>query len=119
MAIDIFCEIIGAPFIFLFCGVCFGFLCSACCLSFLRTKHDTNKRYYVEFKAPHNLYLMMAMLLACSKRYTKITLFVSNEVVYCYYSMFNDDYAVHQCTFCSVVTLGLYVIVCPVVEVLR
>lgn len=33
----------------------------------------------VEFKAPHNLYLMMAMLLACSNCYTEITLFVSNE----------------------------------------
>jgi ABC-type nickel/cobalt efflux system permease component RcnA len=45
-------------------------------------------------KAPPNLYVMMATLLARSNRYAEIALFVSNKVSLLF-SVFNDDYIVY------------------------
>ena len=71
-------------------------------ISYLKETQDRNKYFVVFFgsaskaglKAPPNLYVMMATLLARSNRYSEIQLFVSNKVSLLF-SVFDDDYIVY------------------------
>ena len=71
-------------------------------ISYLKETQDRNKYFVVFFgsaskaglKAPPNLYVMMATLLARSNRYSEIKLFVSNKVSLLF-SVFDDDYIVY------------------------